>query len=316
MEQRNPTAVVDLLLDRCLSYTSNMIQQNKACSEKSQQQQQQQQTQQQQQSTSTGGSNLPSLHFSVGMSTQSHISLQLVGTHNTTEPITSTNLLTLFATDISCNMLVKNNSSTNDIRSSTRKGPLEKQTSTSSTINCQALQLQIVTLNVSDCHVPVVGSSRLNFVLKLPSHASRIGIEMRDVVEMGVASAGGTVLGTTSNMVTSNILSSLSSTSRLPKSGDSVPTNTSRVATMLQLKEVWLQAATPHKSMVKDLSLACSFAKQWQLAASTCVSSIKKLLDVKVQQEKRVLAHVISDVLQQGGDDVTDAGSKVWSVYA
>ena len=257
MEQRNPTAVVDVLLDKCLSYTTTMIQQNKACNEKLQGQQQQRQ------STASNGSHHPSLYFTAEMSTHSHLSLQLVHTHNGREPITSTNLLTIFATGITCNTLVKNGSSTCDVTVPTRRNQLAKQLSMSSTINCQAVQLQVVTLNINGCHTPTIGSPKLNFVLKLPSHTSRVGVEMRNVVEMGMAGAGGTVLGTTRNVVTPNILSS-SSTSKLPKSGDNVPVNMSRVTTIMQLKEMWLQAATPHKNTVKDLSLTCSFVSQWQ----------------------------------------------------
>ena len=246
------------------------------------------------------------------MSTHSHISIQLIGSHKANEPIASTSLLTVFAAGISYNALVKEHSSPCDAASlPARRTQLEKQSSLSSTINCQTLQLQIVTLNINGRHAPTIGSPKLNFVLKLPSHASRVGIEMKNVIEMGVAGAEGTVVGTKKNVVTPNILSSLSSATKLPKSGESVSANLQRVATMLQLKEVWLLSATPHKSTVHDLSLTCGFANQWHLTVSSCVSSIKKMLNVKAQQEKRVLAHLISDFLQEGGEDVTDMSSKV-----
>ena len=245
------------------------------------------------------------------MSTQSHISLQLVSKHDTTQPVTSANVLTLFATGISCNALVKNHSSPCEVNPPAKRGQIEEQMSISSTINCQALQLQIVTLSITGCYTPTIGSSKLNFVLKLPSHASRNGIEMRGVVEMGLTSAGGTVVGTTKNVVTSNILSSLSSAAKLPRSGDNTPVDVSRVVIMFQLKETWLQAPTPHKSTIQDLLLTCSFANQWQLAVSSCIASVKKMLDVKVHQEKKVLAEVVSNFLQQGGENIPDMNNKV-----
>ena len=155
-----------------------MIQQNKACNEKTQGQQQQQQQQQQLQSPPLlDGSDLPSLYFTAGMSTYSHISLQLVGSHKSNEPIASTSLLTVFAAGISYNALVKKHSSPGDMASlPARRTQMEKQSSLSSTINCQTLQVQIVTLNTNGGHTPTIGSPKLNFVLKLPSHASRVGI--------------------------------------------------------------------------------------------------------------------------------------------
>ena len=35
------------------------------------------------------------------------------------------------------------------------------------------------------------------------------------------------------------------------------------------------------------------------------------MLDVKAQQEKRVLAHLTSNILQQDGEDIPDMKSKV-----
>ena len=134
---------------------------------------------------------------------------------------------------------------------------------------------------------------------------------MRGVVEMGLTSAKGTVVGTTKNVVTSNILSSLSSAAKLPRSGDNVPVDVSHVAIMFQLKGAWLQAPTPHKSTIQDLSITCSFVNQWQLAVSSCIASVKKMLDTKVHQEKKVLAEVVSNFLQQGGEDIPDMNSKV-----
>ena len=134
---------------------------------------------------------------------------------------------------------------------------------------------------------------------------------MRGMVEMGLTSAKGTVVGTTKNVVTSNILSSLSSAAKLPRSGDNVPVDVSHVAIMFQLKGAWLQAPTPHKSTIQDLSITCSFANQWQLAVSSCIASVKKMLDTKVHQEKKVLAEVVSNFLQQGGEDIPDMNNKV-----
>jgi len=290
VQQQSPTSVVDVLLDKCLAYTNNMIEQNKTCK-------------QQQQLQTTSPAHYPVLYLSASMSSQSHVSVQLVSSKATQEPISSACMLTLFAANLSFNTLYKVHPSV-QCTSPSLRGAVEEQSSISSTINCPMLQLQIVTLNVSNTHTPTIRSNKLNFMLKLPSQTSRIGIEMRNVVELCVTTTNGTVVGNIKNIVTPNVLSP--SANKMTQIGGELPTNTSRVAVLLQVKEVWLQVATPIKSTVQDLLLVCRFASQWRSVISQCVTSATRVVDVKIQQRKQVAAQLMSSLLQQDGEDMPD----------
>jgi len=283
VEQQSPAGVVDVLLDKCLSQTTNMIQQNTACKE-----QHQLQTM----------SSTPALYLSLSMSPQSFLSVQLFSSSKTA-PISSASLLTLFAANMSCNSLYK-------LRplGSSPGGGVEEQSSLSSTISCPVVQLQIVTLNVSNVHTPTIGSNKLGFMLKLPGQTSRIGISMRQVLEVSISTISCTVVGTIKNVVTPNVLSP--SASKMSPVVGELPSNTSRVAVILQIKEVWLQVATPLKNTPHDLVLVCIFASQWSRAVSRCGTSVMRVTVVRGQLHKQVMAQLMTILLQQDGEDVPD----------
>jgi len=245
----------------------------------------------------------PALYLSASMSPQSHLSVQLVSSSTTQEPISSACVLTLFAANVSFNTLYKAHPSV-QCSSPSLQDAVEEQSSISSTINCPRLQLQIVTLDVGDIHTPTIGSNKLGFMLKLPSQTSRIGIEMRNVVELSVTTTSGTVVGNIKNIVTPNVLSP--SVNKISQIGGRSPTNTSRLAVLLQIKEVWLQVATPLKTTAQDLLLVCRFAGQWRSVVSRCVRSVTRVVDVKTQQHKQVMAQLMASLLQQDGEDVPD----------
>ena len=276
-----------MLIDKCLTHTNNMIGQNTTCKQ-----------QQQLQATC-----YPALYLSASMSPQSHLSVQLVSSSATQEPISSACVLTLFAANISFNTLYKTHPSV-QCTSPSLQGAVEEQSSISSTINCPRLQLQIVTLNVGDIHTPTIGSNKLDFMLKLPSQTSWIGIEMRNVVELSITTTSGTVVGNIKNIVTPNVLSP--SANKVSQIGGKSPTNTSRLAVLLQIREVWLQVATPLKTTAQDLLLVCKFADQWRSIVSCCVRSVIRVVDVKTQQHKQVMAELMASLLKQDGEDVPD----------